>query len=148
MKDSRLTFLLRWMLLALVLNLIWEIAQLPLYAIYEEGDRWTIAYAVGHCTIGDLMITLACYLLSAAVLRDLAWPVHRHGAGIGIALGAGLAYTAFSEWLNVSVRGSWAYTSSMPQVFGVGVSPLLQWLVVPLVVYYLIRVPLGRASGN
>lgn len=148
MNGSRWTLFLRWMLLALVLNLIWEIAQLPLYAVYEEGDRWTLAYAVGHCTIGDALISSACYLISAAFVRDLAWPAHRHGAGMGITLGAGLAYTAFSEWLNVSVRGSWAYTPSMPQVFGIGVSPLLQWLAVPLLVYTLVRLQWGRESRS
>lgn len=34
------------------LNLLWEIAQLPLYTIYEEGEPAAIAFAVAHCTAG------------------------------------------------------------------------------------------------
>ena len=47
----------------------------------------------------------------------------------------GLAYTIFSEWLNVVVRASWGYSDWMPivPIFGlrIGLSPLMQWLVVP-----------------
>jgi len=48
-----------------------------------------------------------------------------------IALGA--AYTVFSEWLNVEIRRSWSYAASMPVVpfLGTGLTPLLQWLIVP-----------------
>ena len=37
----------------------------------------------------------------------------------------GVAYTIYSEWLNVSVRRSWAYSSLMPTVpfIGTGLSP-------------------------
>jgi len=48
-----------------------------------------------------------------------------------IILGAG--YTIFSEWLNVEIRRTWSYTASMPVVpfLGTGLTPLLQWLIVP-----------------
>jgi hypothetical protein len=50
-----------------------------------------------------------------------------------------MLYTAFSEWLNVSVRGSWDYALSMPQVFGIGLAPLIQWLVVPTLAILILR---------
>ena len=41
----------------------------------------------------------------------------------------------FSEWLNVVVRASWAYSEWMPVIAlagqKFGLSPLLQWIVVP-----------------
>ncbi len=42
-------------------------------------------------------------------------------------------YTVYSEWLNVYVKGTWAYSDLMPIVPGleVGLSPLIQWIVVP-----------------
>jgi hypothetical protein len=50
----------------------------------------------------------------------------------------GLAYTVFSEWLNTEIRGSWAYTDAMPQLplVGAGLSPLAQWIVVPLIAFW------------
>ncbi len=32
---------------------------------------------------------------------------------------------------NVYRAGSWGYTASMPMIFGIGLSPLLQWLILP-----------------
>ncbi len=49
------------------------------------------------------------------------------------AISVGLTYTAFSEWLNVYVRHSWTYAELMPIIpgTGIGLSPILQWIVVP-----------------
>ncbi len=54
---------------------------------------------------------------------------------------AGLAYTVFSEWLNVNVRRSWAYSDLMLILppFGTGLSPVLQWLVVPFVALWAVQ---------
>ena len=48
-------------------------------------------------------------------------------------LAFGVGYTIYSEWLNISVRGSWTYSDLMPvvPVIGTGLAPLLQWFVVP-----------------
>jgi hypothetical protein len=43
-----------------------------------------------------------------------------------------LAYTVFSEWYNVYQVGSWAYSPRMPLIAGIGLSPLLQWLLMPV----------------
>ena len=131
--------ILRWLVLAAALNLAWEIAQLPLYTIFHDGQWGQIVFAVAHCSAGDVLIALVCYLVASAVTLDLTWPWHRPGRGVLVAIVAGVAYTVFSEWLNVSVRGSWAYTDAMPQLWGVGLTPLLQWLVLPLIALWLIR---------
>src|SRR5205807_9351338 len=55
----------------------------------------------------------------------------------------GVAYTAFSEWLNIVVRQSWAYSERMPLIplfgFRIGLSPLLQWIIVPATAFGLVR---------
>jgi len=131
--KQRIRLLALWTALAAGLNLVWEIVQLPLYAIYYETDLRVIASAVVHCTLGDALIALSSYLLAAAATRSWNWPADRTAPGAAVAVVAGLAYTVFSEWFNVSVRGSWAYSPAMPQLFGLGLSPLLQWLLLPLV---------------
>ena len=37
-------------------NLVWEIAHAPLYTIWVEGSRGDIAFAIVHCTLGDVLI--------------------------------------------------------------------------------------------
>lgn len=136
-----------WAAVAGLLHLVWEVAQLPLYTIYSEGTPREIAFAVAHCTAGDVLIALTTYLLAALATRTLRWPVERPLAGLGIACAAGLSYTAFSEWLNVFVRGSWAYAPSMPRLAGIGVAPLLQWVLVPLATLYFVRMFERRQPG-
>ncbi len=127
-----------WSALAFVLNLAWEIAQVRLYTIWAEADRLSVAWALLHCSVGDVLIVLAMYALAGRVLRRADWPASRPWTGGAIVVVGALAFTAWSEWYNVYRAGSWGYTASMPTIFGIGLSPLLQWLILPplLVVAY------------
>lgn len=128
-----------WIGLALPLNLVWELAQLPLYTIWREATAAGIAYAVLHCTAGDGFIAGFSFVTAAAVTRRSDWPLTAPRRGAVSAVAFGIAYTIFSEWYNVYQLRSWAYTSSMPLVGGIGLSPLLQWGVVPMATFVLWR---------
>lgn len=128
-----------WIGWSALLHLAWELVQLPLYSIYHQAGLPEIAFAVAHCTAGDVLISTATYFVAALGARNGGWPVERAGLGLAFVIPAGMIYTVFSEWLNVSVRGSWEYAPAMPQVFGIGLSPLLQWLVVPAVTVFLVQ---------
>ena len=130
---SWITALRRYALFMGPANLAWETLQVPLYTIWRDGTIGEIAFSVVHCTAGDLLIALACLGAALILLGDASWP----GEGsLRVALAAvafGLAYTMYSEWLNVAVRESWAYSPRMPVVppLDTGLSPLLQWLLLP-----------------
>ena len=124
------------------LNLLWELAQLPLYTIWREAPPAEIAYAVAHCTTGDLLIGSAALVLALFATRSHAL---RTWNWTGIALTAvliGVGYTAFSEWMNTSLRASWQYSSLMPRIelgsVSIGLSPLAQWLIVPPLAMWLV----------
>jgi hypothetical protein len=109
-------------------NLIWESLQLPLYTIWSTGTLREQAFAVVHCTLGDLLIALSTLTLALVLVGERGWPRDRFGHVAVLTLVLGVAYTAFSEWLNVVVRASWAYSEWMPVIplfgFRLGVSPL------------------------
>ncbi|MEW6330498.1 MAG: hypothetical protein AB1560_03460 [Pseudomonadota bacterium] len=135
-----------WALLALALHLLWEVGQLPLYALWQEGEAWRIALYVAHCVLGDVTIATLSYLGVALIWRQLNWPRRRLRAGGTMLIAMGIGYTVFSEWYNVYRLGSWAYADAMPLIFGIGITPLLQWLVVPGVMLLLIqRTRIGRS---
>lgn len=128
-----------WSALAFVFNLTWEIAHVRLYTIWAEADGWGVAWAIFHCTMGDVLIALAMFALTSLVLRHADWPRSRPWTGGAIVVIGAMAYTAWSEWYNVYRVGSWSYTQSMPVIFGIGLSPLLQWLILPPVIVGIYR---------
>lgn len=120
-----------WVLLSGLLNLFWETAQLPLYTLASARETTDVVYAIVHCTIGDLLIAAVTFMVTCLLLRRVDWAQSRPRTGLALITISGIAYTAWSEWRNVYQVGNWAYAVDMPLVFGIGLSPLLQWLFVP-----------------
>jgi amino acid transporter len=120
-----------WSALAFAMHLTWEIAHVRLYTIWPASDAAGIAWALLHCTVGDVLIALAMFALAGMVLRRADWPMLRPWTGAFITVIGAMAFTAWSEWYNVYRAGNWGYTAGMPMIFGIGLSPLLQWLILP-----------------
>jgi hypothetical protein len=131
--SAWLSALRRYIGFVAVANLVWEIVQVPLYTIWAEEAFGKIAFAVIHCTGGDVLISGSALLGALMVGGDGRWPNARFRTVAAITVLAGLAYTIFSEWLNTGIRGSWAYTEWMPTLpfVGSGLAPVLQWLLIP-----------------
>ena len=148
--EVRRTIARRVLPLFAALSLAWEIAQLPLYTIWTEARTSQIAYAVIHCTLGDIMI--GGFALAAALTLTRAGPLPswRVGTIAAISVGASLGFTIFSEWLNVSVLRTWGYSNLMPviPVVKIGLSPLLQWIVIPAAVFFFVVRRSQRASQS
>lgn len=128
--------ILRYLAVMAAGNLLWEIAHVPLYTIWLTGSVAEIAYAILHCTLGDVLIA-ATSLGFALAIFGRGWPIQNVRTVAALTMLLAIAYTVFSEWLNVSLRGAWAYRDIMPTLppFGTGVTPLLQWIVIPLIAF-------------
>jgi hypothetical protein len=128
-----LAALRRYLPLILVANLAWETVQLPLYTLWQAGSARTIAFAIVHCTLGDGLIAAVSLVLALALVGHADWPRRRFTGVAAAATVLGVGYTVWSEWLNVAVRGAWAYAAAMPRVppLGTGLAPLAQWLILP-----------------
>lgn len=139
-RVVRLHVLLRYSIVIGAGNLAWEFAQMPLYTIWQSASGGQIAYAAVHCWLGDLLIAAAC--LGAAVLTSgRSWPIGRYLKTAILATALGVAVTIVLEWVNVDLLGNWAYAPSMPKlpILGTGLSPLLQWFVLPPLAFALAR---------
>jgi hypothetical protein len=75
------------------------------------------------------------------ILGNASWPAERYWRVAVCAVVMGLLYTGYSEWVNVYQRGAWRYTPAMPlvPVVKIGLSPLLQWLLLPVAAFALAR---------
>jgi hypothetical protein len=125
--------ILCYVLVIAAANLIWEAAQLPLYTIWLTASPSELAFAVLHCTAGDVLIASSSLLAALLLVASRKWPQERRGRVIALTIGFAVAFTIFSEWFNVEVRRSWAYAPAMPLIppLGTGLAPLLQWLIIP-----------------
>jgi hypothetical protein len=130
-----------------IANLLWEMLHLPLYGIWTTGSVGQKAFAVLHCTAGDVLIALAAFVAALTTVGTKAWPTEHHRPVLFVTLIIGVAYTIFSEWLNIVIRASWAYSPLMPviPIIKTGLSPLLQWFVIPAVALHVAR---RAADGN
>ena len=96
------SFILRRYLPRLAIcSLVWEVVQLPLYALWAEPRLERIAYAVAHCTAGDVLIGTAALLLalsfSGAGARA-SWPGTRIVMWMIV---VAVAYTVLRERINL-----------------------------------------------
>ncbi|MFQ5567683.1 MAG: hypothetical protein ACE5EU_15130 [Paracoccaceae bacterium] len=129
-------------------HLAWEFAHLPLYTIWREGTAGETIFAALHCTGGDILIATSTLVL-ALLLAGAEWPIDRVALRrvLMLTVAFGVGYTIFSEWLNIVFREAWAYTELMPvmPVIDTGLTPLLQWIVVPTVGFWWVS-RVGRAT--
>lgn len=122
--------------LAFLLNFAWELMHLPLY----KGASYHIQH-IAFCalaSVADVLMVLLLYLCFALLNKKPFW-VQDIGfrqvfllmiiGGIGAIIGE-MAYTS---------AGNWAYADSMPMlpILNVGLSPVLQFFLLPALIYYL-----------
>ena len=134
------------------LNLVWEITQLPLYTIGNEGSAGYKAFAVLHCTAGDVLIGLVSLALALIITRARSIASWNWAALAPLLVTIGVAYTAFSEWNNTVLRPAWAYSALMPVIrlggVSFGLSPLVQWLLLPPVALWAVQRSVGRFASR
>jgi len=130
------------------LSLAWEAAHVRLYTLWYDAESAYIAFSVVHCTLGDVLIGAAALftaLIGASARSPEGW---RWNLVAALTVLIGLAYTIFSEWMNVTWLRSWTYAESMPTLtlagFEFGLTPLAQWIVVPPIALRLARTAAGR----
>lgn len=121
-----------------VLNFLWEMVVMPAY-----GTRSTSAagIGIGMCllaTLGDVGITLGSYAVAASIATR-RWLTRPAIALFLTYLAVGLVMTIAFEYVNVYMLHRWSYAPRMQVMAGIGVLPLLQWIVLPPIVLWLAR---------
>ncbi len=121
---------------AFVLHFVWERAHIGLYTGYEALEGFLPVYV--FATLGDLMYTLLAVglLMLFFGMRLLQAPRVRQYALLAV---MGLCVAIFVE-VKAAMLGRWEYTSAMPLIHGLGLSPLIQMTVLlPLSVFIVAR---------
>lgn len=122
-------------LFAFLLNYPWEFIQTPMYEGMAEMPHWQAVQICTQATVGDAVIMLTAYWGVALLRRDRAWIAFPTLQCVSMFCLIGVGITVSIEAL--AVRGwwlaNWNYSTAMPTIpiLGVGLFPVLQWLVLP-----------------
>jgi hypothetical protein len=118
---------------SLFLHFAWEMWQVPFFVGMEATAHGQVVWLCTRATFGDVGIALAA-------LAPLLWPgvgvrrlIALQPGALILYVAAGLLVTIAFEFAATEVLGRWAYSSTMPRlpVLGTGVTPILQWIVIP-----------------
>ncbi len=121
-----------------VLNGLWEFAQSPLYGDWNNSISYLIRTRL-HCTAGDVVILLVSFWITSLVLHTRRWIAEWRAGGVVLFVSIGFLITVASEWSATGFRAAWQYSSAMPVLFGLGLAPLLQWVILPPMILLLSR---------
>ncbi len=119
----------------------WEWVQTPFFIDNTEEINRIVWYRI-HCTIGDTMILASTIIIIGLIRQSFSWLFAPSRYYYISTILLGVIYTLFSEYRNVYLARNWDYSVLMPKLFGIGLLPVLQWIVLPpLIMYILKRAP-------
>lgn len=122
-----------------LLNHPWEFLQAPLFRGMADARHWDAVKVCTVAALADGAILVAAFWAVAAMRRSRRWWVQPSTRDVLVFLASGLLITIVGERLAAGPLGVWAYGDRMPTLAGVGLAPLLQWLVLPPVVLWVVR---------
>jgi len=138
--ERWLPILWRYLALMAGANVAWELAHLPLYTIWQSPGPRAAVLAALHCAVGDVVLAALALTTALPLVRPLR-PRHRLVAASLVATALGVGATIVLERLQTQVWRGWTYADAMPIVpwLEVGLSPLLQWTLLPPVMLAVAR---------
>lgn len=125
-------------LAAYALHFAWEMGQASLFTPMDRLPFWQATAWCARAAGWDVVIGAAAYLAAALAARRIFWPRRRAPWPVAIYFLAGLAITIAIERWALSA-GRWEYREAMPTVAGIGLTPILQWIVIPALILAIIR---------
>ena len=129
-------------LFGFLMSFPWEMLQAPLYVGLAGAPHWS---ATLHClaaTLGDCLLFIVTFAIMAAILRNRHWIRTATFSQMLWFTTIGLTATLVIEDTGVrSIGWNWRYSPLMPRLplLGTGLSPVLQWLILPPLVIWLVR---------
>lgn len=128
-----------------LLNFVWEFLQAPTYAGMVELGHWDGFKLCTSATVGDVGFALTAFWVASLVARSRRWILQPTSFQMLVFIGVGVALTVGFEYYYTNVSLRWTYSELMPLVppLGTGLSPLLQWLFIPLLVVWFTRRQMG-----
>ena len=129
-------------LFGFLISFPWEMLQAPLYVGMAQAPHWSATLRCLVATLGDCVLFLLAFGMTGAIFRNRHWIRAATFLQVFWFTAIGLTVTVLIE--AAAVRGigwNWRYTALMPRLplLGTGLSPVLQWLILPPLMIRLVR---------
>lgn len=146
-KGSYWRFIIALAVTAFILNFIWELAQGKLY----EGFEYDLKH-ISFCalaSIADMLMVLILLFGFGLIYKNVYWIKSMKVSQVLVLAFVGFSGAILAEVLH-TMRGDWAYADTMPllPVVEVGVSPVLQFTVLPWLIFLISKNLLKKRIGR
>ena len=123
---------------AFLLNFAWEDAQAPLFSGGLSPAHYLIIYT--RATLFDALYTVGLYVGIAIIARNRRWVERWNWPHMAFTFVVGFVVAAVIE-LRALAIDRWSYSESMPLIpyLEVGLSPILQLMVLPYTTFLIVR---------
>lgn len=137
MKKNLIIFI-GIVILSFILNLFWENIQMSLYTGYRETSLFGINCLLA--TFGDIIIIFALYSFVALKNKNFAWFTNASKIDYLLLSGLGVLIAILIEKFALATN-RWGYAETMPiiPIVDVGVAPVLQMLLLPVITVAVIK---------
>ena len=131
-----------------LLHFVWEMLQAPTYAGMATMAHWDGVILCLEATLGDVGFALTAFVLASLSARSRFWFRTWQLFPTAIYMATGLLLTIGFEYYYTEVSLRWTYSDLMPRVppLGTGLSPLMQWLLIPPLALWLTCRHLGTRT--
>ncbi len=119
MKKNILLFFI----IVFILNLLWEFLQYPLY---NDLSKIPMVPHLILASLGDVLLISLIFIFLFLKNKGLKWFIKPKSGDYLFIILSGIIIASVIEIINLYLLKRWSYTSSMPVIFGIGLSPLLQ----------------------
>ncbi len=128
-------------LFSFLLNFVWEMQQMPFFAIPPEFTIFDVIKGCTQATLGDVGISVTAFWAVAVVAKSRQWirrPTWRQVVGFIL---VGVLITIVFEAMATGPLGRWAYADEMVTlpILGTGLVPTLQWIILPPMVVWFVK---------
>ena len=111
---------------------LWEMLQMPYYAM-SHLSAWETTINCSLASLGDACIMVFAYFVASWAVNDRYWLSSRIRKPVMVFLVTGLVITLVVEYFATSAAWGWKYSAKMPTLLGIGMVPIVMWIVVPLI---------------
>ncbi len=134
-------------LFSIPINFIWEMVQMPLYKDMP-WDLYTALFCLA-ASVGDAAMILIIFFAVILLVKNKNWLLNLTLQNIFLTLIVGFIIALLVEQYALN-NDMWRYGEIMPRIplWDIGISPILQMLILPLVIFRLTKYEMKKKSRS